>query len=126
MKIYWQMNKQEIEFGIVFTVLLLAIGYFFPSIRVGLFSVAGLLLITTVFLPGMLYIPSRLWLMLAGLLSKFVAPILISVIFLTVVIPTGFAMRLIGIDNLGLAKRQKCSSYWIRRKEAPGLFKDMF
>lgn len=61
---------------------------------------------------------NRLWQRLGLLLSKIVSPIVLSLLFFSVVTPVGLLMRAFGKDPLRL-RRNGSPSYWIMR-QPPG------
>ena len=62
---------------------------------------------------------NRLWGKLGVLLSKVVSPIVLAVLFYSVLTPVGALMRLTGKDPLRLKHDSGAKSYWIPR-EPPG------
>ncbi len=64
---------------------------------------------------GVLAPLNRLWMRLALLLSKAVTPLIMAIIFLGTVVPTGFLMRVFGKDPLRLKWEKGQASYWIER-----------
>ena len=59
------------------------------------------------------------------LLGKFVSPIVMGLVFFLVVTPTGLIMKLFNKDLLKLRKN-KNSSYWIKRPETKSEMKNQF
>lgn len=67
-----------------------------------------------------------LWFQLGLLLGKVIAPIVMAIIFFTVVWPTGIFMSLRGGDLLNLKWNKDASSYWTHRDSKPGSMKNQF
>jgi hypothetical protein len=59
------------------------------------------------------------------MLGKIIAPIIMSLIFFTVITPIGLLTRLTGKDLLKL-KFSKKNSYWIKRNKTLGSMKMQF
>ena len=59
------------------------------------------------------------WLKLGFLLYRIVNPVVMSLLFVSTIVPVGVALRLFGKDPLGLKPRPNAASYWIER-ETPG------
>jgi predicted membrane metal-binding protein len=58
---------------------------------------------------------NRLWFRTGMLLGKVVTPLVMGVLFIVVVTPVGFLMRLFGKDPLRLKFEPASKSYWIKR-----------
>jgi Saxitoxin biosynthesis operon protein SxtJ len=72
---------------------------------------------------------NRLWLRLGLLLNKVVNPIVMTVLFVSTIVPVGVLMRLGGKDTLRLRARPDAASYWILRDPpgpAPETMKNQF
>ena len=71
------------------------------------------------FAPQLLSGLHRAWIKLGLVLFKVVNPIVLGLIYLTTVVPTGLLMRALGRDPLHLKFEPAAPSYWVRR-EPPG------
>jgi hypothetical protein len=81
---------------------------------------AGLLLaLLALCAPAVLAPLNRLWLKLGLVLYRVVNPVVMALIFVTTIVPTGILMRLCGKDPLRLKREPDAASYWISR-EPPG------
>ena len=65
--------------------------------------------------PAALAPLSDLWLTFGALLRRVVSPIVMVVLFVGAVVPTGLLMRLLGRDSLALKREPSKMSYWIDR-----------
>ena len=65
------------------------------------------------------------WIKLGEILGRFIAPIVMAVIYFLIVTPIGLFMRIIGKDLLNLKFSQN-SSYWIKREKNLGPMKRQF
>jgi hypothetical protein len=81
---------------------------------------AGLLLaLLGLCAPALLAPLNRLWLKLGLVLYKVINPVVMALIFVTTIVPTGILMRLCGKDPLRLKREPGAASYWIPR-DPPG------
>jgi hypothetical protein len=69
--------------------------------------------------PQLLHPLNRAWLAFGRLLHRVVSPLVMGMVFFTVVTPTGWIMRLRGKDVLSLKRRPDRDSYWITREPSP-------
>ena len=65
------------------------------------------------------------WIKFGEILGRFVAPIIMAIIFFLIITPVGLFMRIIGKDLLNI-KFSKNSSYWIKREKNIGPMKRQF
>jgi len=107
----------EKGFGLVFAAVFLVVALWplwrGEDIRLWALAVAAAFAVVAFAAPFLLKWPNRLWFKFGLLLGKIVAPVVMSIIFLLTVIPTGFVLRLMGKDLLK-TKRQPAdtASYW--------------
>ena len=71
--------------------------------------------------PQLLHPLNRAWLAFGRLLHRVVGPLVMGMVFFTVVTPTGWIMRLRGKDVLSLKRRPDLKSYWITREPSSEL-----
>ena len=65
------------------------------------------------------------WIKLGEILGRFIAPVVMVVIYFLIVTPIGLFMRIIGKDLLNIKFSQN-SSYWIKREKNLGPMKRQF
>lgn len=80
-------------------IALIAAGYFSSK---ALAILAGAFLILAMSFPMAFKYPASLWLGLSHILGSFMSRVLLSVVFISVVLPVGFIRRLMGKDPLML------------------------
>ena len=68
---------------------------------------------------------NSIWVKLGELLGRIIAPIVMAIIYFTILTPIGLLMRLTGKDLLKL-KFLKKNSYWIRREKNVGSMRKQF
>ncbi|QIE43697.1 hypothetical protein G5B39_16880 (plasmid) [Rhodobacteraceae bacterium SC52] len=118
------------NFGLVFCVVFVLIAVF-PVLnadtpRLWAFAVAGVFLLFALWKPGFLSGLNRAWFWLGTMIGAVMAPIVMFVIFVTVMVPIGLALRLVGKDLLSQKIDKAASSYWIERTEAPRSMTNQF
>lgn len=83
-------------------VLLLLLAHYFSG--VGIFATAALvLLLLCMIIPGIFRPFARIWFGLSGYMAAVMSRLLLTIIFTFMVIPVGFARRLMGKDVLKLS-----------------------
>ncbi len=110
-------------FGIVFAVVFAVIGLWplmgGESARTWALVLAGVLLALALMRPALLAPLNRLWLGLGAVLHRIVNPLVMGLMFFTVIMPTALVLRLMGKDLLRRRFHPGAESYWIPR-EPPG------
>ncbi|HEV2017037.1 MAG TPA: SxtJ family membrane protein [Gemmatimonadaceae bacterium] len=111
------------DFAFVFAVLAAVIGLA-PLVHRGTprFAALGVtivLLMVGLFAPRILSVPARAWLALAGLLNRTVSAVVLAIIYVVVITPTGLYRRLSKKDALQREFDPTAPTYWTDREE-PG------
>ncbi|MDA8841677.1 SxtJ family membrane protein [Candidatus Pelagibacter bacterium] len=117
------------NFGIVFFVVFLIIS-FWPLLNDGNIKVWSIILAIFFLILGL--INSRIltplnivWYKFGILLGSVVSPIVMGIVFFTVVTPTSLLMKIFGKNLLGLKKNNK-RSYWIERSQIKSKMNNQF
>ena len=118
------------SFGIVFFFVFVIVSLW-PlinenSLRVWSIFVAIIFLILGLMNSKLLTPLNILWFKFGKLLGSIVAPIVMGIVFFTVITPTGFIMRIFGKDLLNKKYNNKSKSYWINREKSKGTMKQQF
>ena len=112
-------KSSEKSFGILFSILFLLIGFWpllkLAEIRVWSILLALIFLILAFFKSELLKPFNSTWIKLGEVIGKIISPIIMALIFFTIVTPISFFVRALGKDLLML-KFSKNSCYWIKRK----------
>ncbi len=69
------------------------------------------------------------WLALGGILHRIVSPLMLGLIYIIAVVPTGFFLRVSGRDPLRLKLDRSATTYWQQRDPpgpSPGSLTDQF
>lgn len=111
------------SFGLVFFAFFGLLGLYpllkSNPIRTPFVALAVVFLVIALLFPRMLHPLNWLWMRFAVILSKFMNPLIMGVLFFAVVTPIGLFMRAIGKDLLNLRFEENAESYWIKR-DPPG------
>ena len=117
------------SFGIVFFIFFLIIAIFplleDKNIRVWSLSISIIFLILGLLNSSILTPLNILWFKFGILLGNFFSPIIMFIIFFTIVTPTSLIMKLFGKNLLNLKKSNK-STYWIKRSDIKSKMKNQF
>jgi len=111
-------KSSEKSFGVLFFGLFLIIGLWpllnSAEIRVWSIMLSFAFLILAYLQPKLLKPLNRSWIKLGEILGRIVAPIIMALIFFTIVTPISLLVRVLGKDLLRL-KFSKNDTYWIKR-----------
>lgn len=108
--------------GLVFAVMAAAVAWFWRSdstIAYTALAVAGAFALISLVLPIALRPLNIAWMKLALLMSRIMNPIVMLLLFATVIVPAGLLMQL-RRDPLRKIKRATDTSYWLERKPDAG------
>ncbi len=126
------MKKQSSikSFGILFFLVFLIIGLWplldDKEIRIWSIALSIIFLLLGLTKSKILIPINNYWIKLGEFLGKIIAPIVMLVVFLFVVTPMSFLVKIIGKDLLGLKFSKKNNSYWIERENKLGPMKNQF
>jgi hypothetical protein len=120
----------ERNFGFVFSAVFAALG-FYPWLHSGqprlwCLAIALLFLLTTLLRPALLARPNYWWFRFGLLLGAIIAPVVMSLVYITTILPIGLGLRLAGKDPLGVKLDKAAKSYWIKRETPPQSMKIQF
>ena len=117
------------SFGIVFCVLFLIIALFpitnGQSIRIWSLVISVIFLILGLLNSKFLTPLNKLWSNFGIFLGNFISPIVMAIVFFSIVTPTSILMKIFGKNLLNLKKKNK-NSYWIERSRIKSTMKDQF
>ena len=124
-------QSSEKSFGVVFSIVFLIVSLFPPLInseglRIWALVVSIIFFLLAFLAPKVLVLPNKLWFKFGLLIGSIVAPIVITLVYLVTVVPTGLIMRLLGKDLLKQKLDKNAKSYWVKRSEPMGSMKNQF
>ena len=122
-------NENNKSFGILFFIVFLVIALW-PTINSGSIRVWAMLIALIFLFLGVLnskYLTpfKKGWIKLGEVLGKFIAPVVMGIIYFFIITPIGIFMRIIGKDLLNLKYNSK-KSYWNKRLKNVGTMKRQF
>ena len=117
------------SFGILFSIVFAVIA-FWPllnggSIRIWPLPISLFFLILGLINSKVLGPLNLIWVKFGELLGRFIAPIVMAIIYFFILTPIGLFMRFIGKDLINL-KITNIKSYWIKREKNIGSMKRQF
>ena len=115
-----------IVFGFIFLILALYISISRNEIYTWLFAISAIFFLSAFLAPRLLTILNKLWFKFGLLLSYIFIPIVMAVIYFTVVTPTGMMLKLFGKDVLDKKINHETESYWKVRNSAPNSITNQF
>src|SRR5262249_54707275 len=113
------------SFGFVMAAFLAIVGLW-PLLRdddpgVWALALSAAFAVCAVARPGLLHPLNQVWFQLGLLLHTVVSPVILALLFFTVVTPVAALMRAMRVDVLGLHLDRATTSYWVDRSGArPG------
>ena len=120
----------EKNFGYTFGIIFFVLGLYpilnLQSPNLYLIGLSFALSLTAFYFPSLLKIPTSLWQKLSIFLSKFISPIILSLVYIITLLPINLLLRLFFIDIINKNIDKKKKSYWIRRKTKINDMKNQF
>ena len=117
------------SFGIVFFIIFLIIAIYpltnNEEIRIWSIILSLIFLVLGLINSKILNPLNKLWFKFGIFLGKIFSPVIMGIIFLFVVTPTGLVMRMLGKDLLNL-KYSSNKSYWIEKTDPKSKMKNQF
>jgi len=117
------------SFGVVFFLVFLVIGLY-PLLNDGniriLFIIISFLFLILGLINSKILTPlNNIWFKFGIILGKIVSPIIMLIIFFTIVTPIGYIMRFMNKDILNL-KFKKDNTYWVEKSGPKSKMKNQF
>ena len=126
-------RASERSFGILFFVVFAAIAAWpimsGADIRWWAAVIAMIFAALALIYPRALTLLNSAWLAFGKILHRVVSPIVLGLVYVTTVVPTGLYLRLTGRDPLRLKLDREAKSYWQQRDPpgpSPGSLKNQF
>jgi Saxitoxin biosynthesis operon protein SxtJ len=86
------------------------------GLRVSLLILACLLLLIAFIKPRLLHCPNLYWHKFGLLLGRITTPVIMTLLYCSVILPAGLMMRFLGKDSLKLKPQKNSVTYWIKRE----------
>jgi len=123
-------TSSDKSFGVVFSLVFFIVAIYLWINSEGVYIwelVISILFLLLAYVRPVLLAPlNRLWFKFGMLLSSIVTPIVMAIIYIVVVIPTGVILRILGKDPLKQRLDRDLKSYWIEREDPVGTMKNQF
>ena len=117
------------SFGLLFFVVFMGIAIYQYSnigkINIYLISISLIFFALGIINSRVLTPFNRLWMKFGFLLGKIVAPIVMGIVFYFVITPIALLLRIFKKDVLNL-KKNKSTTYWIKKTDIKSKMKDQF
>ncbi len=117
------------SFGIIFFIVFLLISVWpmidGQTVRIWSFLVSLIFLFLGILNSKILSPLNLAWVKFGEILGRFIAPIVMAIVFFLIITPIGLFMRIIGKDLLN-TKFSKDRSYWMKREKNIGTMKRQF
>ena len=114
-------SSSDKSFGILFFIVFLIIGlwplFFSEKIRLWSLVISISFLLIHFIKPSILATLNKIWIKIGYLLGKLIAPIVMALIFFTLVTPISFLVRCFKKDLLNLSFSKRDVSYWKKREK---------
>tara|TARA_B110000008_G_C16950160_1_gene556069 strand:- start:1061 stop:1465 length:405 start_codon:yes stop_codon:yes gene_type:complete len=118
------------SFGILFSIVFFIVAVYYlintGNILIWAIVLSVLFLILAIIAPSKLSPLNKLWFKFGNLLGSLIAPVLMALIYFTLVLPIGCVFRLLGKDLLNQKIDKSVNSYWIVRTDPLGSMKNQF
>jgi len=118
------------SFGLLFFVIFLIVALWplksGEDIRLWSLVLSIIFFILGIFNSKLLTPLNKLWFKFGILLGSIVSPLIMGIVYFSVVTPIGVLMRILGKDLLKTSKVKSASSYWIKRDKQQSTMKKQF
>ena len=118
------------SFGILFFIVILAFGLWpitknnNPNLYLIIISIIFLVL---GILNSKILTPfNNLWIKFGEVLGRIIAPVVMALVYFTILTPISLLLKIFGKDLLGLKSSKKINTYWIKRKKNIGSMKKQY
>ena len=118
------------NFGLIFSVIFALISAYFiffrDSLPITLISISTLLLIIAIFFPKILSPLNKFWFIFGHKIGSVISKIIMSIIYITTVVPIGLLFKVFRKDLLKLKKNKDIKTYWIKKEVSNSSLKNQF
>jgi len=118
------------NFAIIFCIFFILITFFlyfkYSSLNIFTISIALFFLFFAFIYPKIFYYPNLIWFYFGIVLGNIISPIIMFIIFYSLIIPTGIFLKIIKKDILNLKIYKNKKTYWNNRAEIKINMKNQF
>lgn len=119
----------EKNFGITFSLFFLLVSLYLFLIDKNFWIISFLISVSfalvSIFKPKIFFVLNILWFKFGMFLGKFIAPLIMGLIFFLIMLPLGFFLKIFSKENFK-NKNDKINSYWVKRYKEINTMKDQF
>lgn len=115
----------ERGFAWVLAAVLLIVAWFNPEPRWWLVAAAVVTVLAGLLAPRIFTPFNKVWHAVGMALGRIMTPVIMCVVFVVAIVPTGLLLRLFGKDVLR-TKRRAAKTYWIKREQKDSSFTQQF
>ena len=119
MKKYSLIKSNEFQFGIILSIVLLVIALypfnFSNIVKNIILFLSFLFFLLSAFAPFLFIYPTKLWLRFGYILSKIVSPLILLILYIILIIPSGIFARLFNKIQFDDKFESKKDTYWKTR-----------
>jgi len=123
-------QSSEKSFGIIFSIVFLFFALYplinSEGLRIWALVISTIFFLLAIVFPKVLEVPNKFWFKFGLILGSIIAPIVITLVYYSTVLPTGIIMRILGRDLLKQKLDKNAKSYWIIRSKQIGSMKNQF
>lgn len=125
-----EQRASERSFGLLFAFVFAVIALY-PlidggAVRLWSIALAAAFGVLALAWPRALKPLNKVWMGIGKVMHHIVSPVVLGLLYVVAVVPTGLMLRLRGADPLRLKRDAAAKSYWIAREDAPSSFKNQF
>ena len=118
------------SFGLVFSIFFFTIfsyNFFLNNdFNIYILLLSIIFLILGVLNSKILYPMNRVWIYFGYLLGKFITPVVLFILYFSIVLPTNLVLKIIGKDIMRLKYNKNTKSYWELRNKKPNSMDNQF
>ena len=119
----------EKNFGITFSLFFLLVSLYLFLIDKNFWIISFLISVSfalvSIFKPKIFFVLNILWFKFGMFLGKFIAPLIMGLIFFLIMLPLGFFLKIFSKENFK-NKNDKINSYWVKRYKEINTMKAQF
>ena len=118
------------SFGLVFSIfffIIFSYNFFLNNdFNIYILLLSIIFLILGVLNSKILYPMNRVWIYFGYLLGKFITPVVLFILYFSIVLPTNLVLKIIGKDIMRLKYNKNTKSYWELRNKKPNSMDNQF
>ena len=118
------------NFGLIFSGIFALISIYFILLKdnfpTTLISISALFFVFAILIPKILGPLNRVWFIFGNKIGSIVSKIIMSLIYITTVVPIGLILKMFRKDLLKLKKNKDIKTYWIKKEKNNSSIENQF